>query len=191
MNRAPRIRALAVLSLAAVAVLSGCAGSPEPATSTSAPSTAPTKPVTTPTPTETTAPQADPACDTIIPQDVVDDFAKVKWSSISDPFTIGETELPDGILCTWGDVEVASDHVAMYGWAPIDADTATQLQSRMLQEGWVRETGSDGIYITEDKSTVAAPDDEGYGWTYLFGDGWVKFSDTKQGIVLVEWPPAG
>lgn len=29
-------------------------------------------------------------------------------------------------------------------------------------------------------------DGEGYGMTYLFGDGWVKVADTKQGLVLVE-----
>ena len=29
---------------------------------------------------------------------------------------------------------------------------------------------------------------EGYGLTYLFGDGWVKYADTKQGLLLVVWP---
>ena len=36
--------------------------------------------------------------------------------------------------------------------------------------------------------TAVATDDEGYGLTYLFGDGWVKYADTKQSIALVEWP---
>jgi hypothetical protein len=30
-------------------------------------------------------------------------------------------------------------------------------------------------------------DEDGYGMTYLFGDGWVTLSDTKQGLLLVTW----
>ena len=31
-------------------------------------------------------------------------------------------------------------------------------------------------------------DAEGYGITYLFGDGWVTFSDTRQGLLLIQRP---
>ena len=48
--------------------------------------------------------------------------------------------------------------------------------------------GGEGVYITEAKETTIAVDSEGYGMTYLFGDGWVKLADTKQGLLLIEWP---
>ena len=41
--------------------------------------------------------------------------------------------------------------------------------------------------VTESADTTVATDDEGYGLTYLFGDGWVKYADTKQGLLLVTW----
>ena len=44
------------------------------------------------------------------------------------------------------------------------------------------------MIVTESADTAVATDDEGYGLTYLFGDGWVKYADTKQSIALVEWP---
>lgn len=193
MSRIATSRSLAALALtaAAVAVLAGCAGSPEAAPTSSAPTLAPSVPTPTTEPTQSATPQADPTCDTIIPQDVVDDFGNANWTSQPDVFRIGETEIPGGIQCTWGDADVASDHVQMFGWAPIDADTASQQQAALLQQGWFSENGPDGTtYITEDKSTALAPDEDGYGWTYQFGDGWVKFSDTKQGLLLVDWPPS-
>ncbi len=185
-------RSLATLAVAVAAVaLVGCgAAAPETAPSSVAPSTpAPSGSAPQdagPTPSQ---PAPDPACDTIIPADVVQAFTDAGWGSQQDVFRIGATEIPGGLTCTWGDLSVASDHVQMFGWAPIDADTAAQQQAALLQEGWFREDGPDGVYITENKDTVVAPDEDGYGWTYLFGDGWVKFADTKQGLLLVSWPP--
>lgn len=193
MNRSPLARVgTALVVAAALVTLAGCAGgAPAPShspTRTSAGTAAPP-----PSATPTTAPtvDADPACDTIIPPEVVSSFDETGWSFRQDVFRAGETEVPGGISCTWGDAEVASDHVQMFGWAPVSADDATQLESELLQQGWVREQGADGVYITEDPKNASAVDDDGYGWTYLFGDGWVKFADTKQGLLLVEWPPAG
>ena len=45
-----------------------------------------------------------------------------------------------------------------------------------------------GVYVTESPSTVIAPDENGYGITYLFADGQVTVADTKQGLLLIEWP---
>ena len=36
--------------------------------------------------------------------------------------------------------------------------------------------------------TAIATDDEGYGMTYLFTPGQVTVADTKQGLLLIEWP---
>ena len=57
-------------------------------------------------------------------------------------------------------------------------------------QGWLRESGADGVYVTESPETTIAADENGYGMTYLFGDGWVMLADTKQGLVLIEWPRA-
>ncbi len=32
------------------------------------------------------------------------------------------------------------------------------------------------------------PGVDGYGLTYLFGDGWVKLADTRQSLILVDTP---
>lgn len=190
--RLPRTLAGLAIAVAAATALAGCArAEPEPEPTSQAPSTEPSAPEPAPTAEETPEPQADPTCDTIIPDDVVAAFEEANWSFREEVFRVGATEIPGGITCTWGDMSVASDHVQMFGWAPLSGDQSTQLRSTLLQEGWLSEEGSNGVYITEDPDTAVAPDDEGYGWTYLFGDGWVTFADTKQGLVLVEWPPAG
>lgn len=191
-HRLPRTLAGVALALGAAAVLAGCAApEPDPEPTSQAPTSTPTERAPEETTEPTPEPQADPTCETIIPADVVASFEEANWTFREEVFRVGATEVPDGITCTWGDMSVASDHVQMFGWAPLDADQSAQLQSTLLQEGWLREEGSTGTYITEDPDTAVAPDDEGYGWTYLFGDGWVTFADTKQGLVLVEWPSAG
>ena len=55
-------------------------------------------------------------------------------------------------------------------------------QQTLVDQGWVRESRRDGVYITESPETAIAKDDQGYGMTYLFGDGWVTIADTKQGL---------
>ncbi|MFT4221157.1 MAG: hypothetical protein QM611_11680 [Microbacterium sp.] len=185
------VRALTALAAAvAIAALAGCAPSePDPAPTTATPTVAVTA---TPTPSETPteAPAADPACDTIIPGDVAADFENAGLTSQTDVFRIGPTEIPGGLWCRWGDANAPGDHVQIFGWAPLDPSEASQYQSTMVQEGWLREDDDDSVYLTEDPDTAAAVDDDGYGWTYQFGDGWVKFADTKQGLLLIDWPPA-
>ena len=186
-------RAAAGLALGAgLALLAGCSGAaPETGSTPSVRPTGRTAPAPVVTPTVGSTPRAAPACDTIIPGDLVDDFAKSGWTSEKDVFRIGETEVPGGILCTWGDPEMASDNVQMFGWAPISGDDAALQETALLAQGWIREEDADGVYITEDPKTAVSTDDDGYGWTYLFGDGWVKVADTKQSLVLVDWPPSG
>lgn len=191
MNRTALTRAGSVLLLTgALAALTACgAASPEPTSSPTPTPTATTAPQPTPAPTEE-PPQADPTCDTIIPPDVVVDFTDAGWSFEEDVFRLGATEIPEGITCTWGDAKVASDNVQMFGWAPISEQDSAREQSALVQEGWQREEGEDGVFLTENPDTAVNTDADGYGWTYQFGDGWVKFADTKQGLLLVEWPPA-
>lgn len=179
----------AALLAASVALIAACSAPAEPAES-SAPSGAPTPTTPAPTaePVETSAPAGDPTCETIIPASTVEDFEGLGWSVKADPFRAGSTELEGGVQCTWGDYTVATDHVQIFGWAPITEDEADSAQAELVSSGWSRESTDTGIYVTESEETALATDAEGYGLTYLFGEGWVKYADTKQGLLLVEWP---
>jgi hypothetical protein len=139
---------------------------------------------------QTPEPAADPTCETIIPAEVVDQFESVGWSAEPEEFRIGATVVPEGIQCVWGDYSVATDHVQIFGWAPLDAETAATLQAELETQGWIREEQDGAVFLTEDPAYAIATDDQGYGMTYGFGDGWVTLADTKQSLVLVSWPPA-
>jgi len=186
----PLFRASALALIAASALLAAACSSqtvPETAPSeTSAP--APTSPEPTPVIEETTGPVGDPTCETIIPEGTVADFEGLGWSVQSIPFRAGSLELIGGVQCTWGDYSVATDHVQIFGWAPVTDKQAQAAQDELTASGWTREETAGGIYVTESPDTALATDAEGYGLTYLFGDGWVKYADTKQGLLLVEWP---
>jgi hypothetical protein len=187
-----RVGTALVLALT-LSVATACSASPTPepdVTETTAGT--PSAPAPEPSAEPTDAAAGDePTCETIIPEATVADFESVGWTARADPFYIGELEIPEGLTCVWADFEgPAGDHLQMFGWAPIDADAAADAQQSLADEGWVRETGSDGVYLTENPETAIAKDDQGYGMTYLFGDGWVTIADTKQGLVLIEWPHA-
>ncbi|WES65131.1 hypothetical protein P0L94_03430 [Microbacter sp. GSS18] len=129
----------------------------------------------------------DVTCETMIPASTVEDFASIGWSYQEQPFYAGDVELADGLRCVWADYEAqAGDHLQMFGWSPIDPGTATVAQDSLVTQGWLREDAAEGVYITENPQTAIVTDDEGYGMTYLFGDGWVKMADTKQGLVLID-----
>lgn len=189
----PLVRFGATLVLAATAVLAtACSTTPAPE-ATTAPTAAATSPA--PQPSESTggepeSPAAEPTCETIISDSTIESFNEYGWESQGEPFVLAGIELEGGIQCKWGDLSTASDHVQMFGWAPVTADAATSAADQLVSEGWAREDSDQGVIITESRDSVMFPDDEGYGWSYLFGDGWVKFADTKQSLVLVEWPPA-
>ena len=131
-----------------------------------------------------------PTCETLIPESLIADFAKTNWTVKSEPLRIVGTEIPGGIQCAWADYDApASDHLVIFGWAPLSQDAAATAQDNLLAGGWTKETEDSSTIITENPDFAIATDDEGYGMTYEFGDGWVKFADTKQGLVLVQWPP--
>lgn len=183
----------AVALTAALLATTACASSAPPAadpTASSTPGPASTESAA-PTAEPSTAPVADLTCENMIGEDLVAEFTDVGWTSLAQPFQIGELELASGVQCVWADFEgPAGDHLIIFGWAPISADQARNAQNALVADGWVREDDAAGVYITENPDTTISTDDEGYGLTYLFGDGWVKLADTKQGLVLIDWPPA-
>ncbi|MDN3494794.1 hypothetical protein QL996_02545, partial [Planococcus sp. APC 4015] len=180
-----------VLALTAT-VATACAPAapaPDPSESVVA---APSSPAPEPSPTQTEAVEVgDPTCETIIPASTVSDFESVGWTVRAEPFFIGAIEVPGGLTCRWADFDgPAGDHLQFYGWSEISDADAIEAQDALLSEGWIREESADGVYITENPETTIAVDDQGYGMTYLFTEGAVELADTKQGLILVEWPPA-
>ena len=183
-----RITSAALGALLCAVALTSCAGTPEteasPAPQTPKPSpTATAEPVATQPPVTPAA----PTCDTIVSEGTVQALTDAGWTFEEKEFVIGGVTLDEGLLCFWADYTVASDHGQLYGWSDISAEDATAAQSSLISEGWTREDGADGIYITENPQYAMGTDDDGYGMTYLFGDGWVKFADTRQGLILIDW----
>ncbi len=186
-----RFSLTAALVAGAALALAGCAASAAPDT---APSVDPTAegpaiaaPATTATPKSETE-DVEPTCENIIPQATADDFTSLGWTYQSEPFRIGADALDDGIQCKWGDTKIASDRVQIFGWAPIDAADAAKAQKDLVAAGWKVEKADEGTYVTENPEWLGGRGVDGYGLTYLFGDGWVKLADTKQSLVLVESP---
>lgn len=130
-----------------------------------------------------------PTCDTLITPDTVAALKKQGWVAKQRDFSFGPNVVPGGLECLWADPVTASDHGLLYGWAPISPGDAAARQAQLVASGWVQEDSDRGVYITADPRTTLNNDEQGYGMTYLFGDGWVTVSDTKQGLVLIV-PPA-
>ncbi|MGW8484033.1 hypothetical protein ACWGJP_12955 [Microbacterium sp. NPDC055903] len=186
----PRIPLAAASTLVLVLALASCAAPETPEPTASAPAPAPTQttaPVSEETP-EPEAPAEDPTCETIISEGTVSALQDLGWSAEKSDFVLIDGPLEGGIYCAWANWEEPSDHGQFFAWAPLDASAAAQAQSTLVAEGWIREDGTEGSYLTEDPSAAFQTDEDGYGMTYLFGDGWVKFADTKQSLILIDWP---
>ena len=54
--------------------------------------------------------------------------------------------------------------------------------------GWIADQASGNSFITEDPMQALSVDDDGYGMTYQFGDGWVTVADVKQSLLLIQRP---
>jgi|UPI000364E735 hypothetical protein len=182
----------AALALSALA-LTACSGSPEAApepTSSSAPTTSAPEPSASSAPKPTTA--ATPTCKTLISDSLVADYEKLGVTSQESPLYIGSQQIDGGILCMWANFDQpAGDSGQIYGWAKMTDAEADAAQEELLAEGWVREdAAAGGVYITESHDTALVTDDQGYGMTYLFANGQVTVADTKQGLLVIEWPKA-
>jgi hypothetical protein len=198
-----RLGTLAVLSVVTVA-LAGCSPAEE-----TAPETAPTSATGSESSdgdsdtgtdgdgeteevvndSEPVEPATPPTCETLISPSIAADFESVGWSVKTDTFYLGNIEVADGIQCVWADYSgQANDQLQIFGWAPISGEDATNAQNSLEAQDWVREEDASGVYITENPETAFARDENGYGLTYLFADGYVTMADTKQGLLLIEWP---
>lgn len=186
----PRLTSAAVAALLLTVSLVACSGAQEEA-ATPAPKAPKPSPAASVQPVETQLPEtpsAEPACDTIVSAGTVKALTDAGWSPREKEFVIGDVTLAEGLLCFWADYSIASDHGQLYGWSAISSEDAAKARSGLLSSGWRHEDGPDGAYITEDPQYSMGTDEDGYGMTYLFGDGWVKFADTRQSLILIEWP---
>jgi len=177
-----------VVAVGALAVLSGCASAPAAPVPTAKPTTQTAAPAPTP---QTAAPEpvsATPTCETLVSEGTVQALTEQGWTVETRDFTFGPDVVAGGVQCLWSDFSQASDHGQLYGWAPISADAAVAAQKKLVDQGWVREERDRGVYLTVDPSSALNPDEDGYGMTYLFGDGWVTLADTKQGLILITLP---
>ncbi|MCM3501543.1 hypothetical protein M3667_06570 [Microbacterium sp. P26] len=193
-RRAPQAAAIAALAVVTALALAGCSASATPETAPSVAATASGPPVEGTAPTDSPepedAPSVAPTCENIIPKATADDFTSLGWTSQEEPFRVGAEALDEGIQCKWGDQNIASDRVQIFGWAPIDDATAAQAVSDLTSAGWKVEKDTDGTYVTENPDWLGGRGVDGYGLTYLFGDGFVKFADTRQSLLLVDSPRA-
>lgn len=182
-----RLRAAGVTALVAVGsvlLLSACTPGAAPGTTSSAgtpQASAPTGPAPA---------QIDPddvTCENMLSADTVETFDSTGWTVREDPFVILDLELPKGIACTWGDFSSpTNDDLVLFGWSPISEKDASAAESALESEGWLRKDDPRGVMITEDPTSALRLDDQGYGMTYLFRNGWVEVSDTRQGLDLID-----
>lgn len=181
--------AVGATALVAALLLTSCAATPDSAPTTPPQNSAPSD---TPTPTPTAIVPVerpeDLTCETLIAPDVVAAFTDAGWEAQEDVFRIGSREFPDGLWCIWGAPAAVTASVQIYGWAGIDPADSAEAQEELTDSGWVAEKTPDGVYVTENPDTTVATDDDGYGMTFLFGDGWVAVSDTKEGLLVIEPP---
>lgn len=189
---APRILGAAAPLVITALLLTACSGSPEQAAPdetvpAATPTTAAPEPTSTPEPEP--ASTDDPTCETLIGESVVADFKSLGWTPQESPLYIGSTQIEGGIQCMWADFEgPAGDQGQMFGWALLSEDQSADAQDELLSQGWIQEEDSTGVYVTESPDTVIAADENGYGITYHFTEGQVTVADTKQGLLLIEWP---
>lgn len=173
-TRAAAVVAGVVLSLAALAGCSapgGTAGSPDPARTHAT--------------ARTVAP---PTCTGILAPATVRALTAQGWSPRQDPFFIGNARLHGGIQCTWGDAAHPNDDVQVYGWAPVTRAQATKAENELAGTGWRRLTQGDDTCYTATGDMIVNPDSDGFGMTYCFAARQVTVADTKQGLLLVQWP---
>ena len=199
---APRTLATSTTVLLSVLLLAGCgsANTDTTAKPTAAPSGAASAApqVTTddtPAPAETT--DEDLTCETMIPESVVGALTSQGWSATASQLSVGSQTIDDSLLCTWA--PTGSFEGQMYGVGRLTSTEENQLRSDLAAQGWTTQDAADGVYFTAPVAAAPTPAPGATasttggggtmsGFTYLLGDGWVKYADTRDGILLIVTP---
>ncbi|MFT4214116.1 MAG: hypothetical protein QM622_04995 [Microbacterium sp.] len=186
----------AVLVALTTGLVTGCASSAEPEPTETVTAQSPSAPASEPTPEPSdteTAVAIDPTsvtCENLVVEEVLAEFDAQGWTAESTPLTVGGQTLDVGLECSWADYEEPSGNLMIFGWGLLTAEQAEAASAQLVSEGWLREESDDGFYITEDPEQAPTLDENGYGMTYQFGDGWVIVSDVKEGLLLINRPGA-
>lgn len=184
MIRRRLLLALTAGSIATVTLLAGCS-SPEPVENAS-PEAVPSSPVATPQQTASEPALPDPTCENIIREASLEELQSQGWEYQQEPFMIGETSIDAGVSCTWTNAAEPGGNILQFGWAPLTAAETADAERTLEAQGWIREEGDGGVYLTEDPAFALNIDADGYGVTYFFGEGYVQVADVKQGLVIIE-----
>ena len=180
-------RPLAVAVALAALALAGCAGSSAPVPTIAAPSTPPAG--SDPSPSATpTVDAVEITCESLVTPDTLDELTAQGWEVKEEPFVVDDITLAAGMQCTWGDFSTANGNLLLFGWAPVTDDEADAMQDALTADGWRTEEDPEGLVVTAPEGEGLTFDDEGYGQTYRFGDGWVTVADTKQNLLLIQRP---
>lgn len=206
---ARRALTAASLALSAALILAGCSGSDAntaPAeTAAPAASAAPTaEPAAPPAAEATPEPTAAEklTCAQMIPESVATALTAQGWTATESAMYAGSSPILDSLVCTWA--PAGSFAGQMYGVGRVTDAEANQLRSDLNIQGWVTEESSEGVYYSAPVAPTPvapsatpgatsapvpnAPSANMAGFTYLFGDGWVKYSDTRDGLLLIVTP---
>lgn len=158
---------------------------------------------TAPAPTGSAAPAPDPAaspsngatadpvratCDDIVDTDTLAQLNEQGWTYEQTQLEIAGTTIPDGISCMWADFTVPSGDLLIFEWGPVTAEQAETITAALVAAGGTVIPDAEGDYVTEDPEQSLVTDENGYGFTYQFGDGWVAGGDTMQTLLLVHHP---
>ncbi|MFK4789985.1 hypothetical protein [Microbacterium sp. ZW T5_56] len=175
--------------LAAAAVLAGCA----PAATVGAPAATPPASsdpsATAPGSSEPPAEPVELTCESMLSAGLVAGYAAQGWTAVSNPLYIGSTLIPDGMSCTWGNHAGEGNDIAqVFGYGTLTPELATQAQADLAAQGWTTEEDPSGVLVTEPRDGALITDADGYGMSYLFGEGWVRLADTREALILVVWP---
>jgi len=156
---------LAAATLGALLLFTGCGASAEPTPTATVgdetPSAAPTD--TQPEATdaaETPAASAEPVtCESLVVADTRAQFDAQGWTAKESPFVIADETLEGGLQCDWADYSVESGNFLTFAWAPITTELALTAEPALEPDGWLREEGADGVFITEDPEQSLTVDD--------------------------------
>lgn len=177
------VASLAVV-MSAITALSGCSANAHPPAS-SAPTAAASAPAR-PSPASTTH----PTCTGILTVGTVHALTQAGWSPRQDPFYIGNMRMSGGIQCTWGDPRHPTDDVQLYGWAPTTPARTRAAEQELDASGWRRLVDGGDTCYTAVGGMITTADSDGFGMTYCFAGDHVTVADTRQGLLLVRWPPS-
>jgi hypothetical protein len=128
-----------------------------------------------------------PTCEGLAEPSTLTGLTEAGYVAAASPFVIGDFTVDPGVQCLWTMPGVGSDAQTLQAWGLISAADAQEAMAALLADGWRREDAAEGTYVT---TTLGGPwtDAQGYANTYLFGDGWVIYSDVKAGLAEINRP---